>query len=58
MWVSFTGKYLGNHRCDDLDDLETCQACGGSGLDEMCDHCRELNEQAVERLYAGHETRE
>lgn len=46
VWVSFTGKYLGNHRCDDLDDLQTCESCGGTGIDEVCDHCRELEEEA------------
>ena len=58
VWVSFTGKYLGNHRCDDLDDLETCQVCGGSGLDEMCDECREKEEEAEYREWQEQEAAE
>lgn len=46
VWLSFTGKYLGNHRCDDLDELETCAECHGSGIDEMCDECREKEDEA------------
>lgn len=46
VWFSFNHKYLGKHRCDDLDELETCESCGGSGIEEMCDHCRELEEEA------------
>ena len=41
IWISFSGKYLGQHRCDDLDEMDTCPECGGSGITEMCDECRE-----------------
>lgn len=44
IWFSFTREYLGRHRCDDLDNLETCEECHGSGVDEICDECREKEE--------------
>lgn len=41
VWFSFTGRYLGSSRCDDLDDMETCEECRGEGLhpDHICDYC-------------------
>lgn len=45
VWRSFRGTYLGNNRCDDLDELETCPECNGRGLSEMCDYCREMEEE-------------
>lgn len=49
VWISFSGKYLGNHRCDDLDEMERCEECEGSGLTELCDECRdELERQRQE----------
>jgi RecJ-like exonuclease len=39
VWVSFTGKYLGKNRCDDFDEIEPCESCGGSGVLEYCDEC-------------------
>lgn len=43
VWFSFGHKhYLGSRRCDDLDELETCEECWGSGLaDGPCDYCAE-----------------
>jgi len=32
---------MGKYRCDDLDSMDVCPECGGSGLAEMCDECRE-----------------
>lgn len=46
VWVSFGGKYLGRNRCDDMDRLETCEECRGSGFSEMCDYCYNLEEDA------------
>jgi hypothetical protein len=45
VWISFSGKYLGNHRCDDLDEMDTCESCGGDGLSDLCDGCREAIEK-------------
>lgn len=45
VWFSFTGEYLGNHRCDDLDELEQCEECHGRGIDEVCNECREREEE-------------
>jgi len=44
VWCSFTGEYLGNHRSDDMDTLETCLECNGQGITEMCDDCYEYHE--------------
>ena len=41
IWFDLAGRYLGNHRCDDLDVLETCEECGGSGVSEVCYECQE-----------------
>lgn len=38
------GRYLGSSRCDDLDEMEACDVCYGSGITETCDRCGELEE--------------
>jgi len=43
-WVDFKGRYLGNHRSDDLDEMEMCEQCGGRGIVEVCDRCQLLEE--------------
>jgi hypothetical protein len=48
VWHDFNGAYLGNHRCDDLDSLEPCEDCGGSGLSEVCTECQEAYENENE----------
>lgn len=41
VWFAFGGReYLGAGRSDDLDEMETCEECSGSGIVEMCDHCQ------------------
>ena len=45
VWYSFSGEYLGKHRCDDLDELETCSECHGSGISELCDECAEREDE-------------
>ena len=44
IWIDWRGRYLGNSRCDDMDELETCDTCGGHRIVEMCDRCGELYE--------------
>lgn len=44
IWLDFKGQYLGNHRCDDLDEMEMCEGCGGSGIIETCDRCQLLED--------------
>lgn len=48
VWYSFggpgRGKYLGSSRWDDLDEMESCDVCNGSGIVERCDRCDELDE--------------
>lgn len=40
VWFSFSGKCLGNHRCDDLDEWESCERCDGHGIDSVCLKCQ------------------
>jgi len=42
IWLDFRGHYLGNHRSDDLDEMEVCDECGGSGTSEMCAECMDI----------------
>ena len=47
VWFAFPGpdrggEYLGSHRSDDLDEMETCMECGGSGTIETCYECQDL----------------
>lgn len=46
---SFGGRYLGNHRCDDLDRVEKCTECDGGGIIEVCDFCRRMEEEEMDR---------
>ena len=48
VWFAFGGReYLGTGRCDDLDEMETCDECGGSRVTEVCDSCQlELESEA------------
>jgi len=45
IWVDFAGRYLGNRRCDDLDQMEPCEDCGGSGVIEVCYECQEAQDE-------------
>lgn len=42
-WVDM-GAHYGQHRSDDLDEMEYCEECGGSGVVETCDRCQLLKE--------------
>lgn len=44
VWISMDGKYVGKHRSDDLDDMEPCDECGGSGITETCERCQLLRD--------------
>lgn len=55
VWFSFSGKYIGRNRHDDLDELETCHKCDGSGLSELCDECRDAIEREKEREWIEYE---
>lgn len=48
IWISFTGKYRGKYRRDDLDERDTCPECGGEGITELCDECRMRSEEDEE----------
>lgn len=41
VFFSFSGEYLGTRRCDDLDTMESCDECGGSGVVFECYKCQE-----------------
>ena len=45
VFYSMGGKYRGAFKNDDLDSMETCDDCGGTGLSEMCDACRDKLEE-------------
>lgn len=51
IWVSLSGEYLGNSRCDDFDELDTCEDCDGTGITETCDDCREWQEEEYDRMF-------
>lgn len=43
-YVDHRGHFLGQHRSDDMDDLEYCDGCGGSGIVEVCSRCELLRD--------------
>lgn len=47
IWLDLFGKYLGNRRCDDMDTMTTCDECRGSGIEEICDYCRDRLEEEL-----------
>jgi hypothetical protein len=49
IWFDFRGRYLGNSRCDDLDEMESCEECRGSGITETCDHCSDMADLEADR---------
>lgn len=48
IWRSYFGKYLGKHRCDDLDEMDCCPECGGDGIIALCGECREKWEEEMD----------
>lgn len=44
IWVDMYGHYLGRRRSDDLDELERCEECDGTGIMEECDLCQSFEE--------------
>ena len=47
-WVDMiSGKFIGIHRSDDLDEMEICEECGGSGIVETCDECIDSRDDNV-----------
>lgn len=49
IWLDFKGRYLGQHRCDDMDEMESCEECRGRGIVEVCEACSDAEEEAYER---------
>jgi RecJ-like exonuclease len=50
VWYAFPGpdnggRYLGNSRCDDLDEMDSCPSCNGSGVAEVCYECQDEMEE-------------
>lgn len=39
LWFTISGRYLGVHRSSDLDEMEPCDNCRGTGILEMCESC-------------------
>lgn len=53
VWFSFGGRhYLGHRRSDDLDEMETCDHCRGSGIAEVCDRCQQLRDYDEDSMCA------
>lgn len=48
VWYALDGTYLGSRRCDDLDELDVCEECNGSGILDVCDYCHMLEEEERE----------
>jgi hypothetical protein len=44
IWLDRRGRYLGQHRCDDLDEMETCDNCRGYGITDLCETCSDSYE--------------
>ena len=40
VWYSSNGEYLGKGRCDDMDILEDCEVCEGTGIEFCCYECQ------------------
>jgi RecJ-like exonuclease len=51
IWLDMNGRYLGNRRCDDLDEMERCDECDGSGIVEECDRCQTLGQMGDDLEY-------
>lgn len=50
VWFAFGGReYLGSGRCDDLDEMEGCDECNGSGVSLVCDACQYAYEEEMDR---------
>ena len=49
VWHSYSGEYLGSGRCDDLDKMESCYECDGTGIIELCAECQESMDEEYER---------
>jgi len=44
-WFGIDGECLGEHHIDDLDSLEPCPFCNGSGYEFECHECSEDYEE-------------
>lgn len=44
------GEVTRNHPCDDLADIVPCDECHGSRLAEVCDNCRDYDDDARDRV--------
>ena len=51
IWFDIGGRYRGKNRCDDLDEMEFCDSCGGSGTIEVCDRCAQLMDYEEDTRY-------
>jgi DnaJ-class molecular chaperone len=51
VWFDLDGNYLGQVHCDDMDEMETCDECGGSGIVEECERCEMLSQMHEDLEY-------
>lgn len=42
IWLDMRGRVTVH--CDDLDEMEICEDCGGSGTVEICDECQDARD--------------
>lgn len=51
VWFTHDGRYLGRGRCDDMDELEHCDDCEGTGNESECDDCIDAREIEEDEEY-------
>lgn len=54
IWISFSGKYMGKYRCDDLDEMDACPDCDGEGIATICYECQQAYEDEEREEYERH----
>jgi hypothetical protein len=47
--VHMRGRFI-EYAADDLCGMETCDECGGSGIEHECDYCHDQREQDEDDL--------